>query len=103
MPLSDILKQVQYTIETYDLLASGDGVVVGVSGGPDSVCLLHILLGLRDRYDLRLHVAHLHHGARGKEADADAEYVASLAHDWGLPATIDRQAVSYTHLRAHET
>jgi tRNA(Ile)-lysidine synthase len=93
LALSDIRKQVQHTIETYNLLTSGDGIVVGVSGGPDSVCLLHILLGLRDRYDLRLYVAHLHHGARGKEADADAEYVASLAHKWGLPTTIDRQDI----------
>jgi tRNA(Ile)-lysidine synthase len=91
--LSDILKQVHDTIETHNLLASGDGVVVGVSGGPDSVCLLHILLGLCDRYHLRLHVAHLHHGVRGKEADADAEYVASLANEWGLPTTIDRQDI----------
>ncbi len=66
---------------------------MGVSGGPDSVCLLHILLGLCDRYHLRLHVAHLHHGVRGKEADADAEYVALLANEWGLPTTIDRQDI----------
>ncbi len=68
-------------------------VVVGVSGGPDSLCLLHVLLRLRQEYHLRLHVAHLHHGARGADADADADFVAALATEWGLPITVERQDV----------
>jgi len=75
------------------LLGPGDGLVVGVSGGPDSLCLLHVLLRLREEFGLRLHVAHLHHGARGADADADAEFVASLAAEWGLPVTVERQDV----------
>ncbi len=89
----DILDRVRAYIERHGLLAVGDGVVVGVSGGPDSLCLLHLLLRLREPYRLRLHVAHLHHGARGEEADADAAFVASLARQWGLPATVSRQDV----------
>ncbi len=91
--MTDILNQVQHTIETHHLLEPGDGIVVGVSGGPDSVCLLHVLLRLRERLDLRLHVAHLHHGARGAEADGDAEFVAALAAGWGLPVTVERRDV----------
>jgi len=91
--LADLLKQVRCTIETYGLLASGDGVVIGVSGGPDSVCLLHVLLRLREEYSLRLHVAHLHHGARGAEADADARFVAALAAEWELPVTVEKRDV----------
>ncbi|MBU0702599.1 MAG: tRNA lysidine(34) synthetase TilS [Chloroflexi bacterium] len=91
--MTDILNQIQRTIETHSLLEPGDGIVVGVSGGPDSVCLLHALLRLRDEFDLRLHVAHLHHGARGAEADGDAEFVAALAAEWGLPVTVERQDV----------
>jgi len=91
--VTNILKRVRHTIETHGLLAPGDGVVVGVSGGPDSVCLLHVLLHLREEYRLRLHVAHLHHGARGADADADADFVAALAAEWGLPATIEKQDV----------
>lgn len=68
--------------------------MVGVSGGPDSVCLLHILCRLKADYRLNLHVAHLHHGLRGDEADADAEYVRALAADWDLPCTIERTDVS---------
>jgi tRNA(Ile)-lysidine synthase len=91
--LADVLNQVRLTIEEHGLLVRGDGVVVGVSGGPDSLCLLHILLRLREAYDLRLHVAHLHHGARGTDADADAEFVAGLAAERGLPVTIERRDV----------
>jgi tRNA(Ile)-lysidine synthase len=91
--LVDVLKQVRRTVDDHSLLARGDGVVVGVSGGPDSLCLLHVLLRLREVYDLRLHMAHLHHGARGADADADAEFVGGLAAEWGLPVTIECQDV----------
>lgn len=80
-------------------------VVVGVSGGPDSLCLLHVLLSLREEYRLRLHVAHLHHGARGAEADADADFVAAIAAEWNLPVTIERQnvpALAHAHKLAFE-
>jgi tRNA(Ile)-lysidine synthase len=105
--LTDILRQVRRTIETHSLLTPGDGVVVGVSGGPDSLCLLHILLCLGEEqgYRLRIHVAHLHHGARGAEADADAEFVATLAAERGLPFTVERQdvpALARTHKLAFE-
>ncbi len=100
--MSDVLNQVRRTIETHGLLTPGDGVVVGVSGGPDSVCLLHVLLRLRQEgYRLQVHVAHLHHGARGADADADAEFVAALAVEWGLPVTVEKQDVPAL-ARAHK-
>jgi tRNA(Ile)-lysidine synthase len=103
--LTDILNRVQLAIETHGLLGPGEVVVVGVSGGPDSLCLLHILLRLREEYHLRLHGAHLHHGARGADADADAEFVVALAHEWGLPVTIEKQdipALAHAHKLAFE-
>jgi tRNA(Ile)-lysidine synthase len=90
----ELLKDVQGTIERYQLLSRGDALVVGVSGGPDSLCLLHVLLRLRDVYALRLHVAHLNHRLRGAEAEADAAFVAQLAATWGLPATIESRDVA---------
>lgn len=99
--MSDILPAVQKTIEKYDLLTPGDTVVVGVSGGADSLTLLHVLMRLSEPYRLCLHVAHLHHGARGADADADAAYVAELAAAWGLPFTIERQDVPAL-ARAHK-
>ena len=57
------------------MLKNGDKIVVGVSGGPDSICLLHVLLKLRERFSLELIAAHVNHGLRGKDADDDAKYV----------------------------
>ncbi len=90
----ELLTDVQGTIERHQLLSHGDAIVVGVSGGPDSLCLLHVLLRLREAYALRLHVAHLNHRLRGAEADADAAFVARLAEEWGLPATIEARDVA---------
>src|SRR3989442_3430935 len=67
------------------LLSHGDRVLGAVSGGPDSVALLHILHGLKDQLNLHLEVAHLQHGIRGEEAKEDARFVAELAQKFKLP------------------
>lgn len=64
-------------------------VVVGVSGGADSVCLLHTLLQVEKAWGLALHVAHIDHGLRPQSA-AEGKFVASLAADWGLPLHVTR-------------
>lgn len=69
----------------HHLLEAGDTVVVGVSGGPDSLTLLDILRRMTSALNLKLHVAHLNHGLRGAEADADAAFVAEVARRWKLP------------------
>ncbi|MFC1993719.1 tRNA lysidine(34) synthetase TilS [Chloroflexota bacterium] len=62
-------------------------------GGADSVCLIHILAGLRKQLGVNLHVAHLNHLLRGAESDADADYVSQLANELGIAATIERRDV----------
>lgn len=62
-------EKVIYTIETNKMIKCGDGIVVGLSGGPDSVCMLHILNSLRQLYDIKLYAVHLNHMIRGEEAD----------------------------------
>jgi tRNA(Ile)-lysidine synthase len=84
----NLLDTVRKTIFEHRMLAPGDAVIVGVSGGPDSLCLSHALLALKDELDLRLHLAHLDHGIRGEESQADADYVESLAREWRVPATV---------------
>ena len=64
--------RVLHFIRRYNLVASGQGLLVAVSGGPDSVCLLHILHGLRRALNTELYVAHLNHQLRGAESEADA-------------------------------
>ena len=79
-----IQTQVRRTVEKYSLLSPGDGVVVGVSGGPDSIALLHLLSGMAKALALRLEVAHVMHGIRGEEAKEDARFVAESARKLGF-------------------
>ncbi len=100
-----VLARVRHAIQQYHLISPGETVVVGVSGGPDSLCLLHVLRRLSPDLSINLHVAHLNHCIRGAEADADAAFVASLASEWNLPATIDAVdvlALARTHKLAPE-
>jgi tRNA(Ile)-lysidine synthase TilS/MesJ len=84
-----LITHVRSFIRAHRMLDPGASVVVGVSGGPDSLCLLHVLLRLCEQLDTRLHVAHLDHMIRGAESAAEAEFVASLAREWGVPITIE--------------
>ena len=69
--------------------ARGGPLLVGVSGGADSVCLLVALAGLRGSSTLELHAAHLNHGLRGAESDADAAYVEALCASLAVPLVLD--------------
>jgi tRNA(Ile)-lysidine synthase len=77
--------KVKVTVAKCHMLSRGDGVLAAVSGGPDSVALLHVLWKLKSEFDLRLEVAHLEHGIRGEEAREDARFVAGMADRLGLP------------------
>jgi tRNA(Ile)-lysidine synthase len=72
-------------IHKHELLSPGDGVLVAVSGGPDSVALLRVLYELRQEFALHLEVAHLQHGIRGEEARKDVRFVGELAESLKLP------------------
>jgi tRNA(Ile)-lysidine synthase len=66
---------------------------VAVSGGADSVCLLHILHELAPRWNLHLSVIHIDHGIRGAASQADAEFVCALAKSFALPFHLRRANV----------
>lgn len=78
---SELAIQVQRTIIRNDMLTPEDRVLVGVSGGADSVCLLLVLKELGHS----VAAAHLHHGLRGKDADEDAEFTKKLAERLDVP------------------
>ncbi len=86
-------QRVLHFIREHHLVSSQSCLLVAVSGGPDSVCLLHILVKLKEEMGIRLHVAHLNHQLRGAEAEADARYVSNLARRLGISATIDHRDV----------
>lgn len=94
MPPNSLLRRVRSYIVENQLALPGQTIVIGVSGGPDSVCLAHLLAQLRGSLGIVLHGAHLNHGLRGAGADADAEYVAKLLSDLRVPATIGKEDVA---------
>ena len=63
-------------------------ILIGVSGGADSVALLRGLVELRDEFPLELHAAHLNHKLRGDASDGDADWVRSLCESLGVPAEV---------------
>lgn len=79
-----IFEKTLSTIEKYNLIENGDKVILGLSGGPDSVCLLHILNRLKEVLDIEVYAAHLNHQIRGMEAQKDALYVSQLCESLGI-------------------
>jgi len=88
-----LISEALAAIQRYRMLEPGEAVVVGLSGGPDSVALAHVLQSLRSKFHLKLYLAHLHHGLRGKSADQDQALVAKLAERWQLPLCLERADV----------
>lgn len=79
-----MLARVAESIERYRMFARGQRVGVAVSGGADSVCLLHVLVELAPRWELGLSVVHVDHRLRGAESEADAQFVRELGERLGL-------------------
>ena len=94
MLVDKVTEIVRRTIQEYHMLRPGDGVVVGVSGGPDSVCLLHVLNSLKNEYSINIYAAHLNHQLRGEEADKDEDYVRRLCGQLGIPFYCKRVDIS---------
>ena len=84
-----ILDTVENTLRQHDAIAFGELVIVAVSGGSDSVALLHLLICLKDALGIDLHVASLNHGLRAEAGQRDLDLVAGLAARWRLPYTLD--------------
>ena len=81
-------KKVQTMLKENHMFPKGAEIVVGISGGADSVALLHILNGWREREGWMLTAVHVHHGLRGAAADGDQAFVERLCADWGVPCKV---------------
>lgn len=84
----NFLEQVKNDILAQNLLKPGAKVIIGVSGGADSVCLLKVLSDLKNELKIELLVVHINHGLRGYEANNDQKYVEKLCQDWLIPLKI---------------
>jgi tRNA(Ile)-lysidine synthase len=85
MEIIRLINTVKATIIKNSMLKPGDAVLTAVSGGADSIALIHILLRLSPEFDLRLGIAHFDHGLRAMESDRDANFVVSVAKKYNLP------------------
>ena len=81
-------------IQQHKLILPGGTIVVAVSGGADSVCLLYVLARCQTELGIKLHIAHLNHQLRGAESEADAKYVVDLAARLGVPVTVGKRDVA---------
>ena len=86
-------KQALATIAEHNMLAAGDGVVAGLSGGADSVALTHFLCNLPD-FCLKIVCVHMHHGLRGREADEDADFCEDFCEQLGIELVTFRKDVA---------
>ena len=93
-PVKKIVKKVENTITGYRMLERGDRVIVAVSGGADSVCLLDILFTLKEILGLTLMVAHFDHGLRPDEDEYETDFVKSLAASFDCNFTTKKAARS---------
>lgn len=80
-----ITDKVKNTIIYNCLIEKGEHIVLGLSGGPDSVCLFHILFQLKEELGIHLHAVHINHGLRPGAADEDQRYVEWLCHEYQVP------------------
>src|SRR5690554_6150745 len=96
----DFVHKIEQVIQEKQLLQQGDVIIVAVSGGPDSVALLHVLHQLSSAWQFQLVVAHVNHQFRGTESDQEAEAVEVVANALGLPYEIGRIDVP-EYIRTH--
>ncbi len=84
------LDKVMDCIQKYEMIGHDDAVLIGVSGGIDSITLLYSLYFLKDDLKCSLVVAHANHGLRGEQSDREAEFVRKIAGDLKLPSAIEK-------------
>lgn len=83
-----MLQKIQKYIEEWNMINAGDKLLVGISGGADSVCLLLVLCALYKEKDITLEAVHVEHGIRGEESRQDAFFVKNLCDKWKIPCEI---------------
>ena len=83
-------KKVLSYIKNNNLIEPGDKILVALSGGPDSICLLNILFELKDKLEIDIGAAHLNHLLRGEDAFKDEDYVINICKDMNIPCFVKR-------------
>lgn len=89
-----MIEKVRRYIEQYHMISEQDKIVIGVSGGADSVCLLFMLMEISQTLPFTLYVVHINHGLRGAEAERDAAFVQDICREYKLPFYLYDEDVS---------
>lgn len=102
--MSAFERRLQNTLHRYSLLPQGSAILVAVSGGPDSMCLLDLLVKLAPQYNWTLRVAHVNYQLRGADSDRDEKIVRNWAKKHHIPVSVKRvtltqEKVAEAHLR----
>ena len=95
-----VKKKIRDTIHKNNLINRGEHIVIGLSGGPDSVCLFSVLKELADEMDFALYAVHVNHGFRPGAAEEDQAYVEALCQQHGvscIPFKYDCNAIAREH------
>ena len=95
--VNSIVQTVMTTVFEHNMIKKGDRILAAVSGGADSVCMLHILNRLKDSLGFSIYCAHLNHGLRGEAADKDEKFVIELCGRLNIPVftkTVDVEALA---------
>lgn len=84
----DIFETVKKTLSRYEMLLPGEGILVGLSGGPDSVCLIHLLWRLKEEMALNLRASYIDHGLRPSETPKEIEFCKNLCDKLSVPLIV---------------
>lgn len=86
--MNSFVKKIKTFAFHNNLFSKGERVLIGISGGPDSVCLSRVLLELKEAYELELALMHVNYGLRGSDSDKDEGFVRAFAKENKLPLEV---------------
>lgn len=85
---NEFLAKVKTTIKKFGMIKPKHRILIGLSGGPDSICLLHVLNRLKQEFNIKIYAFHLNHKLRGKESEADEKFVKEFCRNLRIPFRI---------------
>ncbi len=85
-----LIKRFEAFCKTNQLFTHHDFIIIALSGGMDSVALLHLFLQIKDNYSLHIEALHVNHNIRGEESERDEQFVRQLCAQWDVPLTVER-------------